>query len=281
MLCFLSAVVVPMAMNRQEIILESLERLGACSYQELAERLGVSTMTVRREVDRLANRGVVIKTLGGAQHASARTADYETDVGSRLALQVPQKRAIAARAVELIRPGQTIFLDPSTTCLELAKLLARRLQGVTILTNSALVCLELGRGSQNTILGIGGQYDPASGAFVGPAGEETADRFFVDVAFVSTKGFVPTEGTFESAIATIRVKQVVARRCSELVLLADYTKFGLRALCKVLDMAQIHTVVTDSAVPKSDLNQLQLAGKTVHVADVAQGTQTTEVGDAS
>jgi len=259
-----------MAMSRQEIILENLERRGACSYQELADRLGVSTMTVRREIDRLASRGAVIKTLGGAQNATARAGDYETDVGSRLSLHLPEKRAIAARALELIRPGQTIFLDPSTTCLELAKLLARRVQGVTIVTNSALACLELGRGTQNTILGIGGQYDPASGAFVGLAGEEAADRFFVDRAFVSTKGFVPAEGTFESAIATIRVKQVVARRCSELVLLADHSKFGLRALCKVLDSGQIHTVVTDSGVAAADLRQLELAGKQIQVAEIPQ-----------
>ncbi|WP_422927670.1 DeoR/GlpR family DNA-binding transcription regulator [Singulisphaera sp. PoT] len=263
-------------MSRQEIILENLERRGACSYQELADALGVSTMTIRREIDRLASRGAVIKTLGGAQFATSRSTDYETDFGSRLALHVPEKRAIAEKALELIRPGQTIFLDPSTTCLELAKLIARRVQGVTIVTNSALACLELGRGTQNTILGIGGQYDPASGSFVGLSGEEAADRFFVDRAFVSTKGFVPAEGTFESAIATIRVKQAVARRCSELVLLVDHSKFGQRALCKVLDLGQIHTVVTDASVSPADLKQLELAGKSVYVADATRRPQSAE-----
>ncbi len=257
-------------MKRQEIILDHLERQGACGYQELADLLGVSTMTVRREIDRLARRGVVVKTLGGAQKPSAPASYYETDLLSRISVNVPQKRAIAAAALDMIAPGQTVFLDPSTTCLELARLLALRSAGVTVVTNSAPACLELGRGRRNTIIGIGGQYDAASGAFVGSASEESAERYFVDRAFVSTKGFLPAEGTFESAIETIRVKQVVARRCSELVLLVDHTKFGLRALCKTLDIAEIHTVVTDAATPEADLRRLEWAGKKVVVAGVRE-----------
>lgn len=253
-------------MNRQEIILECLDQRGACGYQELAELLGVSSMTVRREIDRLARQGAVIKTPGGAQKPTAPAGYYETELTSRLSLHVPEKRAIAVKALEGIAPGQTIFLDPGTTCLELARLLASHREGVTIVTNSALACLELGRGNRNTVVAIGGQYDSSSGSFFGPASEEWVERFFVDRAFVSTKAFLPAEGTFESAIETIRVKQVVARRCSELVLLADHSKFGLRALCKALDVAQIHTIITDPQAPEADLSRLEWSGKTVHVA---------------
>ncbi|MFO0906994.1 MAG: DeoR/GlpR family DNA-binding transcription regulator [Isosphaeraceae bacterium] len=252
-------------MSRQTLILERLERQGACTYQELAEALGVSTMTVRREVDRLANRGAAIKTLGGVQRSMAPPGYYETPLSDRFAVNVAEKRAIAERALSLIAPGQTIFLDPSTTCLELAIRIARERESVTVVTNSALGCLELGRAGRNTTIGIGGQFDPASGSFVGLASEEWLDRFFVDRAFVSTKGFVPAEGTFEAAIESIRIKQVAARRCSELVLLADHSKFGLRALCKALDCEQIHTVITDAAAPEAELRRLEGAGKRVLV----------------
>lgn len=252
-------------MNRERVILEWLERQGACSYQELADALGVSTMTVRREVDRLASQGAAIKTLGGVQKAMAPAGYYETRLSDRFAVNVAEKRAIADRALGLIASGQTIFLDPSTTCLELARRIARERESVTVVTNSALACLELGRGGRNTTIGIGGQFDPASGSFVGLASEERLDQFLVDIAFVSTKGFLPAEGTFEAAIESIRIKQVAARRCSELVLLADHTKFGLRALCKALDSEQIHTVVTDAATPEPELRRLEAAGKRVLV----------------
>ncbi|OJW13098.1 MAG: hypothetical protein BGO49_20040 [Planctomycetales bacterium 71-10] len=253
-------------MNRGRSILERLELRGACSYQELAEALGVSTMTVRREVDRLATRGAVIKTLGGIQKATAPPGYYETALSDRFAVNVAEKRSIAERALDLIEPGQTIFLDPSTTCLELARRIAREREAVTVVTNSAVACLELGRGGRNTTIGVGGQFDPASGSFVGLASEEWLDRFLVDRAFVSTKGFLPAEGTFEAAIESIRIKQAAARRCSELVLLVDHTKFGLRALCKALDPGQIHTVVTDAAAPEAEVKRLEYAGKRVIVS---------------
>jgi DeoR/GlpR family transcriptional regulator of sugar metabolism len=255
-------------MTRQELILDWLERQGACGYQELADMLGVSTMTVRREIDRLASSGAVIKTPGGAQKPTAPPTYYETALSSRLSVHVREKLAIATKALELISSGQTIFLDPGTTSLALAKLIAKRRTGVTIVTNSALACLELGRGGGNTVIGIGGQYDVGSGSFIGSASEEGADRFFVDRAFVSTKAFLPTEGTFESVIETIRMKQIIARRCAELVLLADHSKFGLRALCKALDVSQIHTIVTDSEIDEPDRHRLEFAGKTVLVASL-------------
>jgi DeoR/GlpR family transcriptional regulator of sugar metabolism len=256
-------------MKRPEIILEHLERRGALGYPELAELLGVSTMTVRREIDRLAAQGLVIKTPGGAQKPTAPATYYETDLQSRLSQNVPQKRAIAACALDLIQADQTVFLDPGTTCLQLARLLARRREGLILVTNSALACLELGRGSGSTIIGLGGQYNVASASFFGPACEEAADRFFVDWAFISTKAFIPSEGTFESTIETIRMKQVIARRCKNLVLLVDHAKFGLRALCKALDIDQIHTVITDSGTDRRSIKELERTGKTVLIAEPA------------
>jgi DeoR/GlpR family transcriptional regulator of sugar metabolism len=255
-------------MNRQERILDCLDRRGACGYRELADELGVSAMTVRREVDRLAAEGLVVKTLGGAQKPTAPAGYYETDLLARVAVNVPQKRAIAARALGLIAPGQTVFLDPSTTCLELAALIARHCRHATVVTNSVPACLALGKGGRNTVVGIGGQYHAPSGSFVGADSEEAAGRYFVDRAFLSTKAFRPAEGTFESVLETIRVKQVIARRCSELVLLVDGSKFGLRALSKALDAAQVHTVITDAGAPKADLKRLERAGKQVLVAEV-------------
>ena len=252
--------------NRQQVILDFLEQKGACSYQELIERLGVSNMTVRRTVDRLAEAGAVIKTLGGVQKASAPPSFYESAVLTRLTTNQREKQAIAALALEQIGPGQTLFLDGSTTCLELAKLLAGRRKGLTVVTNSTLVCLELGRGEENQIVGIGGQYDPGSLCFGGPAGEEEAKHFFVDHAFFSTKGFLPAEGTFESVVATFRIKQIIARQSSLVSLLVDFSKFGKRALCKVLELSQIHQVITDDKTGAGDLELLRAGGKTVLVA---------------
>jgi DeoR/GlpR family transcriptional regulator of sugar metabolism len=244
-----------------------VDQQGTASYETLADQLQVSTMTVRRDCEELVKLGKIIKTIGGIQQANAPAYLYENTVRERIATNRAEKRAIAAKALDLIPDNQTIFIDGGTTNLALAKLIADRRIGLTILTNSALTCLELSKG-QNTIIGIGGEYDPLALSFVGPQAEEMAKTFFVDQAFFTTKGFLPADGTYESAVATFRIKRMVAERAVETVLLVDHTKFGHRALSKVLDISEIQQVVTDEGTPESDLKSLQRAGINVSVATV-------------
>ena len=252
--------------ERQLAIVHRVDVAGVCSYQELATLLSVSEMTVRRDVDKLVQRGELVKALGGVQTAHAPQHLYESAVRQRLNVQRREKEAIAVAALEQIKSQQTVFIDGSTTCLVLARQLARRLRGLTVVTHSALVSLELGRTMDNTIISLGGQFDPSTACFVGPTAEEAARRLFVDVAYLSTKGLLPEEGIFESSMATFRIKQIVAEQAARVVLLVDHSKFGQRALCKVLDIAQIHEVITDASTKTSDIERLQQRGLVVRSA---------------
>jgi DeoR/GlpR family transcriptional regulator of sugar metabolism len=252
--------------ERQVAIVDHVDAVGACSYQQLATRLGVSEMTIRRDVDKLVRRGEVIKALGGAQTAHASKHLYESAVQQRLNLLWRQKEQIASQAIGRIEPQQTIFIDGGTTCLALARQVMRQLRGLTVVTHSALACLELGRTMDNTIISLGGQFDPSSACFVGPRAEEVAHRLFVDIAFLSTKGVLPDEGIFESAMATFRIKQIVAESAARVILLVDHSKFGQRALCKALDIAQIDELITDAGTKASDIEVLQQRGLEVRVA---------------
>ena len=254
--------------ERQRTIVEYLNIVGVCMYQDLAQQLGVSEMTVRRDVDKLVPTGAAIKILGGVQTAHASKNLYESPVQERLPIRRLQKEQIAREAAREIQPQQTIFLDGGTTCIVLAQYLAKKFEGLTIVTHSALVCMEFGRnsrGSKNTVFTLGGQLDPANACFVGPTAEEIAQRFFVDIAFFSTKGFLPTEGTFESSIATIRVKQIMAEQAARAILLVDHSKFGQRALCKALDIKQIHKIVTDEGTAAADLAMVEQHGVAIRV----------------
>jgi DeoR/GlpR family transcriptional regulator of sugar metabolism len=215
------------SMQRQQMILEHLESSGTSSYEGLAEMFGVSVMTVRRDANRLAERGAVVKTLGGIQKAATESSNlHETALLSRLATQRREKKAIAREAVNLLKQGQTVFVDGGTTSLELVRLAARERKGLTVVTNSIMVCRELGQNGDNLVIGLGGQYDPASLSFAGSACEEEAGKFFPDMAVFSTKGLMPADGTYESFVPTLRVKQIVAKHSKRVVLLADHTKFG-------------------------------------------------------
>ena len=252
--------------GRRQFILDRLEEQGACSYQELAESLRVSTMTIRRDLEGLLRAGNVTRTVGGVQRAHAPSTLYETAAYSRMTVHRAEKRAIARRALDLIANQATIFIDGSTTCVELARCIAKGMKGLTIVTNSALVCMELSQSTDNTIVGIGGQYDTDSLCFVGPEAEDLVKNCFFDIAFVGTKALRPAEGTFESSGPNSRVKRMVAQRCAQLVLLVDHSKMGQCALSKCLDIGQIHLVVTDEKTRRPDLAALAKAGPKVCVA---------------
>jgi DeoR/GlpR family transcriptional regulator of sugar metabolism len=246
-----------------------VDREGSASYEALAALLQVSAMTIRRDCEELARLGKIIKTIGGIQQAHAPAYLYESSVRERLSTNRAEKQAIAAKALDLIPDNHTIFLDGGTTNLALAKSIADRRTDLTIVTNSALACLQLSNG-RNTVIGIGGEYDPMTLSFVGTQAEEMAKSFFVDQAFLTTKGFLPAEGTYESTVATYRIKQIMAERAVETVLLLDHTKFGRRALSKVLDSSQIHQVVTDEGTARVHLAALRRARINVTIATLTK-----------
>ena len=253
--------------TRRQFILDHVEAQGECTYAELAKALRVSSMTIRRDLQPLVRKRNVIRTVGGIQRSHAPLVLTETAVYSRTSVHRAEKRAIARRAIELLDGQSTIFIDGSTTCAELARLIARERKGLTIVTNSALICLELSKNADNAVIGIGGQYDTNSLCFGGAHAEDMIKTFFFDVAFTGTVGVFPAEGTFESFMPNIRVKQAVARQSARMILLVDHSKFGQRALTKVLDVHQIHTVVTDGQTSSKDLAALAKAGIQVCVAD--------------
>ncbi len=259
--------------SRQNAIVDHLDLFGAASYEDLATSLGVAEMTVRRDVNALAREKRVIKTLGGVQTAGAPKQFYESELQQRMGQNAWEKRAIALQAMLEIKPHQTIFLDGGTTSLALSKALASSKKRLTVVSNSALVCLELGNNPRIVVVGIGGQFDHSSQSFVGPTTEELAGRFFVDMALFSTKGVVIAEGTFESSIANLRLKQIIAEQASKVVLLVDHSKFGTRSLCRVLEMRQINQVITDSKTSKSTIREIERAGPRVVLASLQRQLQ--------
>jgi len=252
--------------DRAERVLAYLEQKGAATYRELQPLLEVSEMTVRRDVDRLAQEGRLIKTLGGAQKANAPADFYESSFLARISSNLREKRAIAQTAFEGIEPGESLAVDGSSTCLELARILAKADKRLTVVTNSLLVSQEAGRNKGNTVLMLGGQYDPETHCVSGPTSEAQMAQYHVDSAYISTKGLLPTEGTYESSVGLFRIKQIMAARSRKVVLLADHSKFGQRALSRVLDIALIHCVITDSADDET-LSSLEKAGVMVLIAN--------------
>lgn len=245
---------------RQQHLLDYVRQKGLASYEEMAELFKVSTFTIRRDVDYLSRGRLVARVKGGAQRIETPGQFSEAHLPSRMQINLAAKEKIAQKAVEFISPGETIFLDGSSTIACLARVMARVCRNITVVTNSILVALELSEAPDIRLIGLGGIFDRETFSYVGfdpEAPAEALEAFYVDKAFFSCTGFVPEEGTYENAAFNRTTKRLVAQRAKKVFCLIDSSKFGHRALARVLDIGQINTVITEKLDDSAIATNLQ------------------------
>ena len=227
---------------------------------------------------------VIAATLGVAGAIMAEAALSFVGLGARP--PTPSWGAMVADGRDLLRVAPWVSIVPG---LAIDDDLSPGVGGdVVVVEVGPAAAFDGPDAAQGPVVGVKGQVDAVAGQqrwhvvvavlvelvrravpIVGPAAEESARRFFVDVAFLSTKGFLPEEGTFESAMATFRIKQIIAEQAGRVCLLVDHSKFGRRALCKVLDVAQIDEVITDAEAPADA--RAALAARSALVAPERRG----------
>lgn len=230
--------------RRQEIV-RWLKEEATLTYEQIQQRFRVSPMTARRDAAALEQEGKVARALRGVMRLSEGLLS-EGPLYLRQKKNLAAKRAIARTAAGLIVPGNTLFLDAGTSCIELARVIADSQLTVTVVTNSILVSACFCEGSNPTkVIQIGGAVNPVAGCATGADTELAARNYFIDLGFFSAVGYVPGEGTYESVVDIFRIKQAVAERCSQVILLADHSKFGQRALNRVFPDSILTRIVTD------------------------------------
>ena len=253
--------------DRHQAIVEHLDAVGVCTYQDLAKLLGVSEMTIRRDVDKLVAKAGSDQDLWAAcrRPTLPKTSMNRPSNRGRQSIGRKRSRLPVRQSGRSSRTRQS-FLDGSTTCIALARRLAK----------------EMTRADRGDALGVGvpgvgadQRRTPSStwgGSSIRPARAAAVRRprkrpggSSSTSPFSRRKGFLPEEGTFESSIATFRIKQIVAEQAARVVLLVDHSKFGQRALCKVLDIGQIHEVITDAGASAADLALVEQRGVAVRV----------------
>ena len=166
---------------RQKAIGELIARRGECSIEELGEHFGVSGMTIRRDLQALADQGKVIRTHGGA--AMAERISFEFDFLNRVRNHQLAKEAIAAAAAAQVKDGESVMLDSGTTTLEVAKRLRER-QGLTIITSSLPIAARLQFARQIEVLLLGGRLRASSPDLAGAITESNLETLRADVAFL-------------------------------------------------------------------------------------------------
>ncbi|MBE7003577.1 MAG: DeoR/GlpR transcriptional regulator [Ruminococcaceae bacterium] len=224
-------------------IVKLLKKHGYRTIQELAEELGVSGSTIRRDIGELAARKLVAGTKSGVVPISDNVSDaplnYRSKVNSRA------KAAIAWEAISLVKEGDTVFLDSSSTVLQLAPAL-NSLRRITVVTNSLLTARNF-RDAQVPVFLIGGEISPLSYGFYGPVAERALRQFNFDIAFFSPVGVTPQNCAAETVEPAAAVRRAAIRQAQHAALLFDHTKIGVVRPFNFARLDEFDHLVTDDA----------------------------------
>ena len=259
-----------LAIERRRLIAESIRSRGVVSVAEMADALGTTEITLRRDLRAMAKDGLLVRTHGGAVLPTAL--GHEPSYSEKARQAGAEKAAIARLALTMIQPGDSILLGPGTTTLALARLLVNSPE-LTVVTNSLLVAQALMEAPHVEVILTGGTLRRSIHALVGPAAEESVRSLRASQAFISGNGFTADRGLSTPSPLVAATDRAVAAAAQQVVVLADYTKIGEETMCQTVPAARVHTLITDSRANSAELDGIRAAGVEVMVAEVGKHDQ--------
>jgi len=252
-----------LAVERRRRIAESIRSRGVVSVTEMAEVLGTSEITLRRDLKVMAEEGLLVRTHGGAVLPEGLA--HEPTYSEKANRAAAEKHAIALVAARMVRPGDSIVLGPGTTTLALARLLVD-FPELTVVTNSLLVAQALMPAGRVEVILTGGTLRRAIHALVGPTTEDSLRTLRASQAFISGNGLTAERGLSTPSPLVAATDRALAAAAQQIVVLADHTKVGHETMCQTVPPDRIATLITDAAADQLELAALREAGVDVRVA---------------
>lgn len=264
-----------LARQRQTLILARVREDGGVRVADLARELGVSDMTVRRDLEILDNRGLIEKVHGGAT-ALPGSALFEPGFAVKSSLQQAEKESIADAAFGLVVPGTAIGISAGTTTYALARRLVD-VAGLTVVTNSVPVADVLHRAGRTdqTIILTGGVRTP-SDALVGPFAVAALRTIHLDQVFLGVHGMDPRSGFTTPNVLEADTDRALAAAGRRLVVVADSSKWGVIGISSIARLDEADTLVTDAGL---DPAAREIAAERVRELLIAPSSEALDDGD--
>src|SRR3982074_1683736 len=253
-----------LAIERRRLIAESIRSRGVVSVAEMADALGTTEITLRRDLRAMARDGLLVRTHGGAVLPAAL--GHEPSYSEKARQAGAEKAAIARLALTMIQPGDSILRGPGTTTPAPARLLVNSPE-LTVVTNSLLVAQALMEAPHVEVILTGGTLRRSIHALVGPAAEEAVRSLRASQAFISGNGFTADRGLSTPSPLVAATDRAVAAAAQQVVVLADHTKIGQETMCQTVPAVRVHTLITDSKASPSELDAIRATGVEVRVAE--------------
>lgn len=240
--------------ERQNKILNYLMSEYSISIKEATELCGVSSATVRRDLDEMSARGQIERTHGGA--VLEISSGKEKVHSEKMKLMIAEKNRIAQEAVKLIHDGNSIFLDSGTTTLFLARQLYN-FKDLTVITHNLDIAYQVKLHQTSTLLVTGGIRRDGYNVLVGEVAEEMVNRLSVDLVFMGADAINAKHGVYNSNFIEIGIKRAGIASGKHRILLSDHTKFQRRALTKVCDIDEFDVIITDEGLDEESKSVLK------------------------
>ena len=246
--------------QRRNQILQATEQEGFATIQQLAEQVGVSESTVRRDLEYLEKICQIRRTRGGAAYVG----ESLTPLDERSKRAFPQKQSVGRAAAELVQPGEAVLLDGGSTTLEVARHLAGK--SLQVVTNSLPIVNLLASQPQIELIFLGGYVYPKTGVALGPLTIAALEAIHVRRLFVSVGG-ITERGLFNSNALLVETERLMLAAAEEVVVVTDSSKLGHSALAHLCPLERVQRVVVDAGITPHWRQVLADAGIVVSVIE--------------
>ena len=253
-------------------LLDMIAAEGRVDIDDAAARLDVSAATVRRDLDELASQQLLVRTRGGAVPHSV---SYDLPLRYKMSRHADEKHLIGVAAADLVVPGGVVGLNGGTTTTEVARALVLRTDlgtgtndggpHVTVVTNALNIAHELAVRPHVKLVVTGGVVRSQSYELVGPLANPTLERLMLDVAFLGVDGVSVEGGACTNNESEAAVNELMVRRASRVVVVADASKLGRQAFARICEIERIDAVITGNEADPATVAELRSAGVDVQL----------------
>ena len=249
-------------LERHNNIISLLNKNIRMTTNELCQELNVSATTIRNDLNFLENENLIKKFHGGA---TIEKQSFTIDIDKRDKQNNFEKECIANEALNLIKNGQCIMLDASSTSLALARKL-KKFDKLTVITNGIYTMITLKDLPNITVIFIGGIVDKKSACIEGLLGIDLLDKINADISFVSAHGFTLNEGLTDFNLYEVELKKQMLKRSKKCIALLDYTKFEHVSTASFCKHNYIDLIITDKNAEVSTIEKYRKAGISIKIS---------------
>lgn len=235
--------------ERHHQIIEMLKQNKSLSVRQLCDVLEASEATIRRDLTKLEQQGLLERTHGGAMISDEVNIIEEPSFYQKTTEYHDEKVRIARYAYATLEPNETIFLDAGTTTLEMAKCIGESDLPLIVVTNSVMASQYIAKNKNVQLYSLGGEIRNHTLATVGQITLDSISRFNTHKAFLGVNGISVEKGLTTPHIAEAEVKHAMMRQTSEVIILSDHSKFQQVTLCKFGSISVVDAIITDSGIP--------------------------------